>query len=258
MKIDLLLKNAQHVVRDNSPAILTALGVTGTVSTAVLTARAAFRVGMDVNAGHYEPLLEGLEPEVYDSKALVKTYWKEFIPPVAVGATTIACVLGANHVSSRRTAAFATAYSLAEKAFGDYKETVIEQIGHVKEQKIRDEVAQKVVTEKPASTAEVIITGNGDVLCMDLFSGRYFKSTVEKLRRAENDINSAILSDMYCSLNEFWNEIGLSSTGMGEELGFSIDNRVDLQFSAVMSEDNTPCIGVGFGKLPKKDYHKIF
>ena len=62
---------------------------------------------------------------------------------------------------------------------------------------------------------------------------------------------------MYASLNELWALIGLPATGMGEELGFNLDVLVDMQFSAVMSEDGQPCIGVGYAKLPRADFHKI-
>lgn len=253
-----ILKGLRTTITDNSPAILTAVGVTGTVSTAVLTARAAFRVGKDVNAGHYEPLMEGLEPEVYDAKALVKTYWKDFVPPAAVGLATIACILGANHVSTKRASAMAAAYTLTEKAFTEYKDKVVEQFGANKEQKIRDEIAQDRVTNDPVSSKQVIIAGSGDVLCYETLTGRYFQSSVEEIRRAANTINTTILSDMSVSLNEFFGEIGLPPTGFGEEMGWNLDNQLEPQFSAVMAEDGRPCIAIGYRHTPIKNYHKVF
>ena len=151
----------------------------------------------------------------------------------------------------------AAAYSISEKAFSEYKEKVIEKIGENKEQKVRDEIAQDQVNRNPVSTREVIITGNGDVLCYDSITGRYFQSNVESLRKAMNDTNHQIINDMYASLNDFYNRIGLPMTPYASEVGWNADRLLELQFSTVLSEDGRPCISVSYPLSPIRDYFRL-
>lgn len=249
-----LSKRAGRLVIDNSPAILTSAAVAGVVSTAVLAAQGSFKAAEIINAHNRELDISDLYMPPKEKAELV---WKCYIPAAAAGAVTIAFIVGAQHISSRRQAAALSLYALSETAFREYKDKVVEQIGAKKEEHIRDEVAQDRVT-KSHPKAEVIIVEDGDILCMDLMNNTYFKSNVEKMRRAMNDVNQMILSgDMYASHNDFLNRLGLESNGMGELVGWNIDNLIDLQFSAVLSPDGKPCVAMGYAKYPIRDYHKF-
>jgi Family of unknown function (DUF6353) len=232
---------------DNSPTILTAVGVTGTVGTAVLTGRATFKAAEILEA-------ETNELETRDKLNLV---WKCYIPPVAVGAITVVCIIGANRIGMRRAAALAAAYSLAEKAFDEYRAKVHEHLGSQKEQRIRDDIAQDRVIANPVSTREVFITGNGEVLCYDSITGRYFQSNVESLRKAQNDINHAIIHDLYASLSDFYNKIGIPTTSYSNEVGWNLDDMLEIDFSAVIAEDGRPCICIDYKFSPVRGYSRL-
>lgn len=149
----------------------------------------------------------------------------------------------------------ATAYSLSEAAFAEYREKAAETVGEKKEAEIRDKVAKAQIERDPVSGHEVIMTGKGDTLCYDVVSGRYFKSSIEKIRRAENVLNRKLMDEMYVSLNEFYYELGLKCTGMGNELGWNVDDGlIDLHFSTQLSEDETPCLVVDYHIAPRYDY----
>jgi len=250
-----VFKKAVKTVSDNAPAILTGIAVVGTIGTTILAVRStpeALRRGEEDKAANGSP-----QTKMELAKRYVKVYGPVYAPAIVTGALTITCIVCANRVGSRRAALLASAYSLSEKAFSDYKDAVVEQIGSKKEEKIRDSVAQNKVAEDPVSNKEVYITGNGDVLCYETITGRYFRSDIETLRKAQNDINAKILRDMYASQNEFYNLIGLAPTGMGEELGWTVDHQMDLQFSSVLSEDNKPCLALGYRMTPVRDYYKF-
>lgn len=241
-------------ISKNSPAILTAAAVTGTVSTVVLSTNAAFQAANMIRdeedrteaAAEAEQL--DWEPMLASEK--VKMVWTLFIPPVATCGITVACIIGANTISSRRTAALMSAYSLTENVFKDYQEKVVEIIGEQKERKIRDEVAKDNIAKHPVSKQEIYVTGTGSTLCYETITGRYFLSDIETLRRAENDINARMLTDMYASQNDFFREIGLPATGAGEMVGWNVDKRLNLQFSSVLNELSEPCLSVGYSTLP--------
>ncbi len=92
---------------------------------------------------------------------------------------------------------------------------MIETIGEKKEQTVRDAIANDRINKNPVSRREVIITEKGNTLCYDAISGRYFKSDIDKLKKAENELNRRMRDEMYISLNEFYYEIGLNPTKIG-------------------------------------------
>lgn len=256
MTLSSLFKQAEKFAVDNSPAILTGIGAAGTVVTAYLAGRAAYKMGLDVNAGHYEPLLEGLPPEKLSAKEKFKTYGPMFIPAAGVGMLTVTSIIMAHNVGSRRAAAVAAAYSLSEKAFSEYRDKVIEKVGGKKNQTIYDEIAQNRVNQNPASTREVVITGNGDVMCYDTLTGRYFLSSMEKIRAAANDVNQLIIAQDYASLSTFYDRLGLSATSFSEEVGWRVENLLEIRFSTVISEDGQPCLAIHYETSPIRDYFR--
>lgn len=244
-----LAKKAEKLVVDNSPTILTGLGVTGTLITAYLTGRASYTAA--------EIIVYEEKHRQLTNKEKLELVWKLYIPPVVTGVLTVACVIGANRIGTRRAAAVAAAYSISERAFAEYKDKVVERIGVGKEQTIRAEVAEDHIRRHPISEHEVIITGNGDVLCYDTFTDRYFNSSMESLKKAQNDINYEIINNSYACLSDFYNLIGLSSTAYSNEIGWNLDNLIDLKFSTILSEDGRPCISLEFRVAPVRDYHKF-
>ena len=103
-----------------------------------------------------------------------------------------------------------------------------------------------------------VITGKGEVLCYDAISGRYFKSDVDKIRKAENILNKKLMNDMYCSLNDFYDLVGLPFTQLGFELGWNVnDSLVEIEFSTQLSEDDIPCVVVDYSVTPKYDFQHL-
>jgi hypothetical protein len=245
MKID--LRRVEKLVADNSPTLLTALGVTGTISTAVLAVRATFQAAdLIYNERDRQDLMELGHP--LDRKEEFQLVWKVYIPPVASGVVTIVCIIMANRIGHRRAAAVAAAFTVSQEAFEKYREKVVEKIGDKQERAVRDDVAQDQVRKDPPSR-EVIITGNGTVLCRDAFSGRYFESDVETIRKAINDLNQQILGFGYASL------IGLDRTSVSDEVGWQ--KMITAEFSATMTEDNKPCMVLSYSVEPVRDYYRF-
>jgi Family of unknown function (DUF6353) len=231
--------NATHLLRSNSPAILTALGVSGTLSTAYLAGKASYKAAHVIRRANLTFPAPGERRQ--RAKENFQLTWKLYIPAVTSGGLTIACIVMANRVGSKRTAAIAAAYSLSETALVEYREKVIEQFGERKEQAVRDELAQDKVAGNPPNR-EVIVAGSSDVLCHELLTGRYFRSDMETLRKAQNDINGKILRERYVQLSEFYYLVGLPYTSHSSVLGWDSDRLMELEFSTVLSEDNIPCI----------------
>lgn len=226
-----------RLLKSNSPEILTALGVSGVVTTAYFTHKAAVEA-------HKQ--LEAKDQHCLSNKEKAKIVWKLYIPPGISGAATIGCIIASSKASTKRTTAAVAAYSLTERAFTEYKERVVDQIGKNAEQKIRDDIAQETVTNNPPNSKEVIILGKGDVLCCELYTRRYFKSNMDMLRKAENQINAKIISDVYVPLDDFYEILGLPYTSHSAHWGWDSDILMKLEFSATISENDEPCLAFGY------------
>ena len=258
-----IAKKAEKLALDNSPAILTEIGVAGTLTTALLTGKATFRAAEILDKEVFErerrmwakgQKVSYPEPTLKEKTFLV---WKNYIPAVGTGAITVVCIIFANRIGTRRAAAVAAAYTISEKAFAEYKDKVVERLGMPKEQKIRDDVAQDRVDQNPVSKHDIIVSDGKEVLCYESFTGRYFKSDMETLKKGQNDLNYSILQDGYASLGDFYNKIDLPTTSYSEEVGWTSDKLLELEFSTCLSDDGKPCISVNFRVTPVRDYYKL-
>jgi hypothetical protein len=264
------VKHAKFLLGDNSSAILTSFGVAGTVTTAYLTGRATFKAARIIeqeqelrksrmnNDGGHDIAARGVLNHELTTGTKIKLVWPLYIPPVGAGATTIACIVAANKISSRKIAALAVASGISERALQEYKEKVIEKLGDRQDRQIRDEIAQDRVKNNPANSREIIFAGTGEVLCFDMSSGRYFQSTVEEIKKAENRINYELIHFMSASLSMFYEEIGLAPTSYSDSVGWNSNHHLEVVFSTVMSADNRPCIAIDFSKQPIPNYEKVW
>lgn len=255
------LHQTERFVADNSPAVLTGVGVVGTVTCAYLTGKATFKAAALISAEEMEiwQMTPGDSPK-YPELELKKKFllvWKEYIPAVSTGALTVAAIISANRISTRRAAAMAAAYSLSEKSIKEYKEKVQEKLGIKKEQEVKDSVAQDKVDAQPSKDGTVILTGNGDVLCFDQPCERYFKSNVESIRTVVNDINQQVCNTGQATLSDFYVALKLGTTPYSEELGWTTDKLLELNFSTTMSDDNQPCICIDYAATPIRGYNHL-
>lgn len=257
MSIATLTRRSQQVLSDNSPAILTGFGIVGTVATAVLVGRAAYKAGYSVAVEETIGGVKADETKVDRAKRIGKGTWKLYLPSAVTGVGTIAAIAASNRVSTGRTAALAAAYTLTDKAFGEYKAKVVETIGEKKEQvDIRDKIAQDRVNET-GDRGSLVVLGGQDVLCYDVMTDRYFNSTMEKLKKAQNDTNYQILHNMYVSLSEFYDKVGLPHTGFSDDVGWNSDNLLELHFSTAISPDDKPVLTFTFHVDPVRRYDKV-
>jgi hypothetical protein len=260
MSMPIWLRRAGQSMNQSSPTILSGLAVGGVIATAILAAKASPRACEKIKEARDKWVGSDswVEGEVFPLTEKVKACWKVYIPAAISGAATVGCVVGANQVGMRRNAALVGAYTLADTALREYKDEVLNQIGVAKERKVTEAVAKNQIDDRPVSSTQVIITKGGENLCYDSLTGRYFKSDIETIRQSENEINRRIVGgDMYASQNEFYGLLGLADVTIGDELGWNLENFIELIFSSHLADDGQPCLAMGYARLPRRDYGKF-
>ena len=245
------IKSAERVLTKYSPGILTGIGIAGMIGATFMAVKATPKALYLI-----ETKKEEVEVEELTSVETIKTCWKCYIPAALTTVVSAACLIGASTVSAKRNAALATAYSISEAALREYQEKVVEVIGEKKEKAVRDAVAKDQIERDPVTKSEVvIIDSNSNTLCYEPLSGRYFKSTIDKIKKAEIKLDRQMIQEMYVSLNDFYWEIGLDGTDLGDKMGWNLSKGyMDLSFSSQLADDGTPCAVIVYGIPPVYDY----
>lgn len=244
MTLSNVFNRSLKIVKSNSPEILTGLGIAGVISTSYLSVRAGMQASQTLDANEQSNLIDTRE-RVF---AQFKLTWRSYIPPTAAGIVTIACIIGSHKASGSRTAAAVTAYTVAERAYTEYKEKVIEQIGENKERKIREEIVQEKVIADTAG-GDIVYLGKGDVLCCELHTRRYFKSDMETLKKAQNAINYRINQDGYVTLSELYDILDLDHTTESDYMGWDSDKLLDMAFTSVLAHNEEPCLAFEYNYI---------
>lgn len=260
MKIPQFIYVLKKQTEDNAPAILTGIGMTGTVVTAYFTGKAAFQASDVIREAKIDRIngtIPVLEPVELTNKEKFQLTWKLYIPAAGAGCVTVGCIYFANRISSKRLAAIAAAYTIAEKANSEYKEKVLEMLGKDKEEKVRASVQQDRIDRDPELDGMIDSEmEDGRVRCKDAWSGRYFRSTMEEIKEAQNNINYQILHQNYASLTDFYTQLVLEKTKESDEVGWNSDAMLEVTFTSAIDSKKRPVLVMDFAVAPIRSYWK--
>lgn len=255
MDIGLLARRVGKFTADNSPTILTSIAVVGTISTAYLAAKATWVVATEV-AIREEVTDESQTPrEKLDFIFKETNLWREYIPALSMGVPTLACIIAANRIGSRRAAGIVAAMTITEKSFEEYKAKVVEKMGARKEEQVRDEIIQNRVDQTYLDDVKIFGAEAGQ-LCVDKYSLQYFRSSVDAIHKAVNQFNYALIHDGYASLAEFYRILDIDAPSYAENVGWSSDRLLEIRIASVLAND-IPCIAVEFKNEPHPDYGRF-
>ena len=259
-KFTKFFKYIQNGMSKHSPEILTGIGIAGMITTTILAVKATPKALESIEEKKRE-LVHDQEIDIDDKLSVVETIkvaWKPYIPAAITCVTSTACLICANSVNMKRITALSTAYKLSEPALTEYKEKVIETVGAKKEKVIREKVAEEKIKRNPSANTGIIITGKGTTRFLDYHSGRRFESDINTIDKAENILNRKLTNEMYVSLNEFYDYLGLDHTGEGSLLGWGVDiGYIEIDKHAIIDDDGQPCIVLEYNIAPYYHYDKL-
>ena len=256
-------KVGQFTIR-NGPTILTISASVGVVTTAITSAKAGTKAAGVLEELEYS---SKQKPTMVDKAKKVVPY---AIPPTICCAATIACIIGAHKMHIHREAALAAAYTILDNRYKKYREQVISEIGEKKENRLKDQAAQQRVNDTYCESGlNIIQTRFGDILFMDSFSGRYFRSSYEQIERAKIAIASIAQKEISVSLNDFYDALEIPLIEGGKILGWNICDVADETFSNVIpivtnrtcltpTPEKLPCTIVDYEIEPIVDFDRCF
>lgn len=235
--MDKLLRRSGLFLKKHSPTILTCVGAVGAVATAVVAVRATPKA---------LSLLENAKEEKGEDLTKLETVriaGPAYVPAVLIGATTVACIFGANVLNKKQQASILSAYAFLDQSYKEYKSKIKDLYGEEADEKVNAAIAQDYYEGR-------YIQPEGEKkLFFDTFSMRYFESTIEDVQRAEYKINRDFEMKDACSVNEFYELLGLEPVVNGDRYGWSTDacfemygnSWIDFDHKLVTLDDGLEC-----------------
>ena len=251
MNVRGIIKVTERYVINNAPTLLTAIAVTGTLTTAYLTGKGTFKAAEIIQQEEIRMAMSELdEGKELTTKDKAKLVWKCYGPAAASVVTTIGCMVAANSISANRLAAIAAAYAVSDRNFGEYKEKVKEMFGEKKEGQVRTAIAQDFVDTNPPA-GHIINAAGGQTLCLDRWTGRYFYSDMQTIRGIENDLAKGMyIGQEVATLADFYDALRIPVPKCAEPMGWNNDAPIKLAFDTVMAPGDTPCLAMDFVNAP--------
>lgn len=251
-KAALLLKGRRLVsksgllLKKHSHEILTYGGIVGGIGAAVLACKATLKLedtldeGKD-NINYVKESFENVdEPTKEEKKELSIAYGqvtldivKLYLPAVTLGVASVAAILAGHNIISKRSAAYAAAYTSVNDAFKGYRERVAAKYGTEAEQAIYfDKHDEEIVTEnKDGSTDTTTIeTSRPNYSPFSVFfdsTSSEWKNDPEAnkyfLMQQENWCTERLKRNGFLTLNEVYECLDLPKTTAGMVAGWIYD-----------------------------------
>jgi hypothetical protein len=223
------------------------------IGASVVTMASAIVMGIKSHT-KYEILMVEAKDELEDEeeiskKTKMKTFVKAYWPTIILAVCSASCTIGSHYINQKHQAAL----TMSNKALNEFQKKTIEHIGEKKVTEIKDKIAKdKIEAKKPEENKIIITPSNGKVLFFDDYSGRYFYSDVETIKRVVNNLNRKLPEEMYITLNELYVELGIPEIELGDQLGWHLDNCTGFEesLSAQITDNGEPCIVVSYDPTP--------
>lgn len=256
MKKDIItnLKKTARVlgkkIEKRSPEILLGCGIVGFVSTCVLVAKEAPVAKEKLEELHEE--LAEMDEDLTKPQIIFeefKVVAPVYAPSFGLALLSSGCLIWSFKGESKKAVAAATGYEFYRTKYFDLRDKVKEELGERKANKIETDLAQDDIKNSTIPDDYIsndVVMSDGMSLFYDGFSGRYFRSTVDIVRRAELEISKRIMIEDYVALNEFYYELGIANTGMGDLLGFSQRTGIEVDLRPVMAPNSEPATSINY------------
>ena len=164
-----LVNVSKSFLKRNASTILTCIGAAGVIATSIAAVKATPKA---------EILLRETEEEKGENLTTlekIQIAGPAYIPSLLIGASTIACIFGANVLNTRQQATLMSAYGLLDTSYKEYSKKVKELYGEEADNKVKEEVTKEHYTEIPETIPE------GKQLFFDFKTLNYFESTMDEV-----------------------------------------------------------------------------
>lgn len=192
-------------------------------------------------------------------KYVVPLVWKCYIPTAAISAATIGAVFLSWKFGRTQLKISKMATYMAEQTFQTYASNVKRRLqdGSLTEETLaREETEAKGLVKAKNASSPIIINGD-QVPVVDRYSGRTFHSSIATIREAVNNVNEEIFGNLYSSLSDFYDHLGLEPTGVSDEVGWNADHPMKVSFDTTLLDNGQPALVMDYELDPFSGYAEL-
>jgi hypothetical protein len=231
----------------HSPALLFGLGVAGVIGTTVLACKATLK--LEETLDKHDVHLAQAETKQEQAYVLGNTTGKViklYAPAVGLGVISVAALTGSHVILTRRNTALTAAYVAVDRAFREYRERVIDEVGADKERDIRYKVGELEIHDTQKGEVRKIRTVKGDLSqyarVFDDVSSKEWNRDPETnlffIKCQQNHLNDKLQAKGHVLLNDAYDALGLSRTSAGCVVGWVKGNGDDFIDFGLFRRDN--------------------
>lgn len=256
MRIERLVSGTVHLIKKESPVILGVLGAVGVVLTAVTVSRDTLKA---------EIKLEDKKDEIHrelTKKEQIQTALPAYIPSIAVGSATVACIIASTVLNQKQKMALSSAYILLDQSYKQYKDKVVEMFGEGADREVEREVTKDRIHELKKKDD---IRGDETLIFYEKHYNQLFERSMLEVKDAEYLLNKKFTATGQATLNDFYLLLGLEETKEGAELGWDVVNAscpeecwIDFEHDLVKTQDGMQVYEILFENEPTLDYDVPF
>lgn len=246
-----VVKNGMNFLMARRPEILAGSAIVGLAATVYYSGKTG--VELHELKKDYDAYIQGATLTDDDKKHFLTETAKIVVKPAIMTAFTGACIIGSATIAHNQYGALMAAYMMSNDKLKAFEMKATKMLGESSTKEIKAEIAQERVLANPITSTSgmVLDTGHGTTLCYDSLSGRYFKSSVEHIRMAQNDLNESIIADWSAALNMFYDYLGLDHIKLGENLGWNTNNLLRLRFDSALTPSGEPVLVLDYDAYPE-------
>lgn len=242
-----LSHSALSVLKKNSPSILSGFAVVGVVASAVMTGMATPKAMKKLEQAKKE---QDTKLSILDT---IVVAGPSYLPAIAVGTSTILCILGANILNIRQQASITSAYALLNSSFKEYRGKLIELHGEEMDKEIREEIVRT-----NSNYHQIFVdTPDQKVFFYEPFSKTYIERYEREIMDAEYHLNRNFIMRGYSPLNEFLTFLGIPESAMGDSCGWSVCDGycwIDFEHNIMGTHEGLPCYSLDAIFEPDPNY----
>ncbi|MBO6285676.1 MAG: hypothetical protein J6O18_05150 [Bacilli bacterium] len=266
MKIDFksVVDSVVKTVRPKMPEVLGGCAIGFTIAAVLLAVKQTYEFKEDVEELKKKKVYVDLDGEpkegVLTKKETALLAAKRYYPVGILVVLDAACVIGSLKINHDRISSLLAACAVSNSALKEYKEAAKEVLGQKKQQEIQSAIDDKKLKEKPVETSNVIHElSDKRTLFFEPLSGRYFRSDIESVRKALNDLNAAFMYEAYITLNDWYDMLDIPRTELGDNVGWNgVNGLVDIgPDDARIASNGEPCIALVYHTEPTYDYTRF-
>lgn len=251
-KLKFIAGRGSLLLQKHSPDILFGLGVVGLVGAGVMAAKASVKFNA-VKQDRDEHIRDGMDTLDHDISLSEESteykqavgrlyiagslkYVKLYAPSVSMGLASIAVLFAGHQKSKQRLTSAMAAYAVVDKAYGQYRDRVIDKYGEETDNDLRFGKSEKrsysVVKEdgKKGKVKNRVWTLNGESSEYSAFFDEYSNQWRNEpalnkyfLKSQQAYFNDLLLTRGHVFLNEVWDGLGIPRTKAGAIVGWVIN-----------------------------------